>query len=457
MKKAGNISNRAMGNKRNLLILLLCLLLCIAACAHGPAAQPETSAGETKAAGADGQTKLIRVRISNNNSAVKYHYTITLKGTDALTVRSSTKTETVPAGREFSVRAGDARLTNHQRLYVTAADPAHEIAVTSITREQGIPGYQGTLEIVEDNDVLYLVNELPVEQYLRKVVPSEMPATFAEEAFKAQAVCARTYAYNRIAEKASLGISQAQVEDDTNDQVYNNLGPLDVSDRAISETQGQALLYKGDYASAFFYSTSCGVSTNTVIWDSTEKEYPYLTSHALTPGRELLNLTTNKAFAQFLKKPNRKAYDSGYPYFRWTAETTNLLMNEKLTRFGNILSVEITGRGEGGVARKMRIEGSERTEEIVGSDQIRIALGHSGLKITTQDGKSRDGWTSLPSAFISVSADPPDENNVIHFHIAGGGIGHGVGMSQSAADQMSRKGMDYRKILTYFFAGCTVG
>ena len=57
--------------------------------------------------------------------------------------------------------------------------------------------YGGILEIREEEGKLVLVNDLLLEDYLKKVVPSEMPASYEMEALKAQAVCARTYAYHQ--------------------------------------------------------------------------------------------------------------------------------------------------------------------------------------------------------------------------------------------------------------------
>lgn len=61
-----------------------------------------------------------------------------------------------------------------------------------------IPVYSGRLEISREDDGLVLVNELYLEDYLKHVVPSEMPVSYEKEALKAQAVCARTYAYRQI-------------------------------------------------------------------------------------------------------------------------------------------------------------------------------------------------------------------------------------------------------------------
>ena len=75
------------------------------------------------------------------------------------------------------------------------------ITVTSIQRNYGNPTYKGALKIKKAErcrEALYLINELPLEAYLEGVVPSEMPSSYHQEALKAQAVCARTYAWKQI-------------------------------------------------------------------------------------------------------------------------------------------------------------------------------------------------------------------------------------------------------------------
>ena len=68
----------------------------------------------------------------------------------------------------------------------------------TVERNNGIPVYEGELEIWPAEECLYLVNDLPFETYLKYVVPSEMPSGYSMEALKAQAVCARTYACRQL-------------------------------------------------------------------------------------------------------------------------------------------------------------------------------------------------------------------------------------------------------------------
>ena len=136
--------------------------------------------------------------------------------------------------------------------------------------------YRGAIECYRTTDGMVLINELPLEEYLYAVVPSEMPASYPLEALKAQAVCARTYAYQNIM-KAGLPEVGAHVDDTTSYQVYHNGSENAASTTAVKETSGILLTWQGEPAQNYYYSTSCGVGTNAGIWKSREAgDIPYL-------------------------------------------------------------------------------------------------------------------------------------------------------------------------------------
>ena len=99
----------------------------------------------------------------------------------------------------------------------------NRIRVLSLERGQGRPSYGGTLIIGKEKDGWYVVNRLPLEEYLYGVVPSEMPSDYEKEALKAQAVCARTYAWMQMQKNQDpIGIGIAQVDDSVSYQFYQN-------------------------------------------------------------------------------------------------------------------------------------------------------------------------------------------------------------------------------------------
>ena len=121
--------------------------------------------------------------------------------------------------------------------------------------------YRGRILVyLNDRGSLNLINELPVEQCLRGVVPSEMgPEQYNQlEALKAQAVAARTYTLRNLGEFTREGYDICATP---RCQVYGGMAvehPL--SDRAVAETAGQVLLYKTELADTL-YSSTCGGHT----------------------------------------------------------------------------------------------------------------------------------------------------------------------------------------------------
>jgi len=131
------------------------------------------------------------------------------------------------------------------------------------------------LVYVNDRGLLNVVNELPVEEYLRGVVPSEMgPIQYNQvEALKAQAVAARTYTLRNLGEFAREGYDICATP---RCQVYKGMEvehPL--SDRAIAETAGQVLLYQGRLADTL-YSSTCGGHTEDAPVIFPLNQEPYL-------------------------------------------------------------------------------------------------------------------------------------------------------------------------------------
>lgn len=177
-------------------------------------------------------------------------------------------------GETIQVRAEDLQI-GERRIYQCAALTDKVLVHTEgIVKEDH--AYRGAIECYRTTDGMVLINELPLEEYLYAVVPSEMPASYPLEALKAQAVCARTYAYQNIV-KAGLPEIGAHVDDTTSYQVYHNGSENAASTTAVKETSGILLTWQGEPAQNYYYSTSCGVGTNAGIWKSREAgDIPYL-------------------------------------------------------------------------------------------------------------------------------------------------------------------------------------
>jgi stage II sporulation protein D len=132
--------------------------------------------------------------------------------------------------------------------------------------------WHGSLRVIRTGSTLSLIDLVPLEYYLRGVVPSEMPASWPAPALRAQAVAARSYAY---ATRNPAGTFDAYA--DTRSQVY---GPIEheaaASTAAVTATTRQAVWYHGAVAVAFFSSSSGGVTASEqAAWGASSGQ-PYL-------------------------------------------------------------------------------------------------------------------------------------------------------------------------------------
>ena len=394
----------------------------------------------------------IRVLIMGNGFESRYHEKIEITCPGSIKkIQGDSETMLDPAS-VISVTSGDG--TCSERLILEPQDGS-ELTVNSLVRAQGTPSYGGRLEILDTENGLVLVNEIDMEAYLKKVIPSEMPSSYEKEALKAQAVCARTYAFVQ-SRSNSYSEYGAQIDDSTQFQVYNNVDPDEKTAQAVQETYGKMLYYNENPITAYYFSTSCGTTTNATIWDSDPEDTPYLRCLSLQTARSRLSFASEEAFASFIKKKNFPAYDASYPLYRWNFKTNGTIIASHVGGVGKITGVSVTERGPGGVAMKLLVKGSEGETTISGQNAIRSALGDASLTLTLMDGKTSDGWSLLPSGFLAIEETGTDEQGVVQFRVYGGGYGHGVGMSQNGAQGMAKAGMGYEEILKYFYDGVTI-
>jgi stage II sporulation protein D len=114
--------------------------------------------------------------------------------------------------------------------------------------------YRGVLLVHRDRKHLSVVNRLPLDRYLRGVVPWEMPEDWHREALKAQAVVARSYALATLKPDKRFDLYA-----DTRSQVYGGIRAEEVTtNRAIAATAGRVLYWNGTVATTFYHSTSGG-------------------------------------------------------------------------------------------------------------------------------------------------------------------------------------------------------
>lgn len=416
-------------------------------------------------------TKNIRVLINNSDFSSYYHDGVMITSDTAFTISYGTQVKEYEAGKQLQFRNGSEEL-KEGNARITSKEEDGRITISSIKRQQGSPSYRGTIELCKDDKGVLVINELPVEEYLYGVVPSEMPVSYEKEALKAQAICARAYAYRQM-ESEKYTEYGAHLDDSISSQVYNNAEEDEKANYAVDDTYGVVPCYNNQVIEAFFFSTSCGAtSNNSVVWGGNQE--PYLLDTMETELNDMANLSNEESFRNFIDgKLGTGFIEEEEPFFRWKAEFTkeelgaainahlyerivampeNILAKnadgkyekKELSSIGEVISIEITKRGESGIIEEMVIKGTEEQLLIKGQANARALLSPENITIQKQDGSTISGWTSLPSAYFYI--DDADG-----FVIHGGGFGHGVGMSQNGANDMAKLGYTAKDIIEHYY------
>lgn len=431
----------------------------------------------------------IRVLLKTDRFASEYHREVELIADHELVLLDREEEEVCGTGTRLFLNFEDGclflngeELTAFPKcLKVRAEDPQEQgkITVKSLKRSQGAPAYEGCLEIWIEDGSFVLINELPLETYLKYVVPSEMPSRYESEALKAQAVCARTYAYGQMRAYAYPQY-EAHVDDSVGYQVYNNTAEAEASTKAVEETGDLILTSKGEPILAYYFSTSCGHTGNQEIWwDGSAELTPYLKGKSVNESGESLELWKEESFAEFISQTDESCYDAGVSWYRWELEagleelSENLdqvlerrieanpqailtkrgreYVSRKISSVGKIEELRVLERNQGGAITKLEIIGRKRTVRAETEYNVRALLNVEGGAIVRKDGSVVESGSLLPSACMTITPLYTEEGELKGYRFYGGGYGHGVGLSQNGANQMAKLGKDYGEILRFFY------
>ncbi|MDO4531776.1 MAG: SpoIID/LytB domain-containing protein, partial [Bacillota bacterium] len=332
---------------------------------------------------------------------------------------------------------------------------------------------------------------LPMEEYLLGVVPREMPVSFGQTALEAQAIAARSYAYNQFYGNAYCGYG-AHVTDTTSSQVYG--GAAEGAEAAVRATEGLcAVTAEGAVAQTYFYSASCGFGAGSgEVWSAdgsfSGKGKPYLIPQ---PHGDFKAPETEAEWLAFWQDWTTEGLDRDAPWYRWKVyfscrqlteilEETLAKISERnrqvvLLQQGNgafvpyepqdmglLQGVTAERRGEGGVLMAVRL--SFAKGDILLKTELAIRQAFSPTKrnlgetiyLQRSAGDSLTGQEMLPSGFFSVKEMRNEEGTLTGIALYGGGNGHGVGMSQYGAKKLAEEGKTAEEIIAHYFPETTV-
>lgn len=448
-------------------------------------AAEETPQEEQQQSMPDEEKETIRVLLKNNDAPYDAYESISVTCDTAFYIEySGSEKMYYPAGKEMELCRDD--LEEDERICIRPAAASGKIRVSQIHRSQGVPWYRGSLEVVGNAEGLVLINELPLEEYLYGVLPSEMPASYPMEALKAQAICARTYAYACL-QKEKQSAYGAHVDDSVSYQVYGNLAENEQTTQAVRETEGLFLFQKEEaegadpnakaLAATYYYSTSWGMGTDTAIWSLSPQETA--SSEGRISEEALRACLTGEEAAETIFEGFIWDLEAEEPWYRWTYTVEKLdpevlftrlqerykavpdriltldrasggYVSRQIEPFDTVKSIRIIQRGAGGVARELLIETSAGTYQVLLEYNIRYCLCDGSSDCIRQDGSRAVCSMLLPSGFFVVDTVQEGES-VIGYTLSGGGYGHGVGMSQNGARQLALRGFCAEEILQYYY------
>ena len=264
--------------------------------------------------------------------------------------------------------------------------------------------YRGGLLLKAISGGVSAVNVVDLEDYLRGVVPAEMPSSWPLEALKSQAVVARTYAAARINPASYYDLCATD-----SCQVYGGVTrEVPGSDAAVFATRAQVVSYAGAAARTYFSSDSGGYTASSLeAWGS---DLPYLQA--------------------------RPDPASQSPNSRWTLQLPLSRVAEIAGRYGvrvgALSSLNIVGVSPSGRATGIVLTGAGGSRTLSGAD--------AGGFVRSLGAKS---------SRVNFSGSDP-------LIVSGAGAGHGVGLSQWGAAGLSRQGWNYLQIMGFYYAGASI-
>ena len=331
---------------------------------------------------------------------------------------------------------------NYDEVEITSTN--NLVRVNTTDKPQNARLYGGSLELQPNaHGEFTLVNHVPLETYLRGVVPYEIGANAPAQAVAAQTIIARTYALRNL---RRFAVDDYQLCATVHCQVYKGLNDANpTSDRAIAKTAGLVLTYENELIDALYSSTTGGITAGFEdTWNGAARPYLQPVIDAPNPIWDLVKypLNNEETFRRFISMTQGFNETVRKGVFRWNKTRSIADLNQDLRKylrktrhpladFNTIKSMQVQRRSRSGRILALTIE-TDKGKLQLHKNEIRSALEPPRstffyLQPIYQDAKL-DGY-----AFI------------------GGGFGHGVGLSQYGSYNLANLGWSAERILAFYY------
>jgi len=301
--------------------------------------------------------------------------------------------------------------------------------------------YEGEISFYKSEDnYLEVMVKLPLESYLKGVVPYEIGGDSPLEALKAQAIAARSEAFVALS-SGMYGGKHHDLTSDVECQVFSgNRKRTELSDQAVDETRGIVLTEKGEIINAY-YASNCGGHSELIknVWPDRPEKESYKIAKRDWKNGETKDLSKEENIREWiLSKPEsfcnpymkHEVPDWSKKYYRWelyfsTDEISQMIAGNK---YGKLINIEPLKRG--GSCRIIKAKFLFEQYEIVVEGELNICQLFK---------------PSLKSSCFIVEKDETG------FLLKGAGWGHGVGMCQSGAVAQALSGINFEEILNHYY------
>ena len=345
--------------------------------------------------------------------------------------------------------------------------------------------FRGDLKLIVEEGKIRAINIVPLEEYLRSVISSEMSATSSPELLKAHAIISRSWLLAQIEKRKQLKKtpqtyqSTQQSDDelirwydredhtlfdvcaDDHCQRYQGITKI-ISEKAsqsIDATFGEVLMAGNEICDARFSKCCGGISENfEKVWEPVQHSYLTKVVDSEFANTTCIDLRQEEEAGQWIRN-NPPAFcnttdkqilsqvlpdfdQSTTDFYRWKltynqAELSALILKKTGIDFGQIIKLEAVERGHSSRLIKLKITGTKKTMTIGKELEIRRALSESHLYSSAFVVDHLEIKNSIPQQFV----------------LTGAGWGHGVGLCQIGAAVMGEEGYSYQKILGHYFRG----
>ncbi|GBC92952.1 Amidase enhancer [bacterium HR15] len=291
------------------------------------------------------------------------------------------------------------------------AEPVGDALMAVGSERTRLKPFRGAMEwqpLPQHNGKLLTINWVRLDDYLKAVLPVEIPPRFHPEALKAQAVAARSFTFRRLNRHRDRGYDLCDSE---HCQLYGGVqAEHPATNRAVEATAGEVLWYNGRVFEAL-YCGNCGGHT-------APNEQVGVGTIPLPPLRGVLDWDEQAG----------RYYCDGAPNPRWSLTLSQDELQRAFPTVGRPKSLQVLERAISGHVVRLVLEGDRATLEIQG------ALFRQRL-----------GTTRIKSLLFTVE---PDGNG---WRITGRGSGHGTGLCQWGAQGRALAGQDYHTILQAYY------